>query len=194
MLQGRVAGVNIVQNNGGPGAGVQVRIRGGTSISASNEPLYVIDGVPINNTAVEPTSLGQNNSLPRNPLSLINPSDIEAITVLKDASATAIYGSRGANGVVQITTRRGREGRPELSYDTYTGWSSPSRTLDVLDGDEYRAFVQGEVAAGRLAQTRLAALGSDNTDWEQALLRTAGTQSHNVASPAARPTRSTEGR
>jgi len=181
MLQGRVAGVSITQNNGGPGAGVQVRIRGGTSISASNEPLYVIDGVPINNTAVEPTSLGQNNSLPRNPLTLINPTDIEAITVLKDASATAIYGSRGANGVVQITTRRGREGRPELSYDTYTGWSSPSRRLDVLDGDEYRAFVQGEVAAGRLAQTRLAALGSDNTDWEQALLRTAGTQSHNVA-------------
>ena len=181
MLQGRVPGVNIVQNNGGPGAGVQVRIRGGTSISASNEPLYVIDGVPINNAAVEPTSLGQNNSLPRNPLSLINPSDIETITVLKDASATAIYGSRGANGVVQITTRRGREGRPELTYDTYAGWSSPSRTLDVLDGDEYRTFVQGEVAAGRLAATRLTALGSANTDWEQALLRTAGTQSHNLA-------------
>jgi TonB-dependent starch-binding outer membrane protein SusC len=180
MLQGRVAGVNIVQNNGGPGAGVQVRIRGGTSISASNEPLYVIDGVPINNAAVEPTSLGQNNSLPRNPLSLINPSDIETITVLKDASATAIYGSRGANGVVQITTRRGREGRPELTYDMYTGWSSPSRTLDVLDGDEYRAFVQGEVAGGRLAPTRLTALDSANTDWEQALVRTAGTQSHNL--------------
>jgi iron complex outermembrane receptor protein len=137
--------------------------------------------VPINNAAVEPTSLGQNNSLPRNPLSLINPSDIETITVLKDASATAIYGSRGANGVVQITTRRGREGRPELTYEGYTGVSSPSRTLDVLDGEEYRAFVQGEVAAGRLAASRLTALGADNTDWEKALLRTAGTQSHNLS-------------
>ena len=181
LMQGRVPGVNIVQNNGGPGAGVQVRIRGGTSISASNDPLYVIDGVPINNAPVEPTSLGQNNSLPRNPLSLINPNDIETITVLKDASATAIYGSRGANGVVQITTRRGSASRPELTYDTYAGYSTRSRTLEVLDGDEYRAFVQGEVAAGRLAATRLTALGQANTNWEQALLRNATTQSHNLA-------------
>ena len=181
LMQGRVPGVNIVHNNGGPGAGVQVRIRGGTSISASNDPLYVIDGVPINNAPVEPTSLGQNNSLPRDPLSLINPNDIESITVLKDASATAIYGSRGANGVVQITTRRGSTARPQLTYDTYAGWASRSRTLDVLDGDEYRAFVQGEVTAGRIAATRLTSLGQSNTDWEQALLRTGATQSHNLA-------------
>jgi TonB-linked SusC/RagA family outer membrane protein len=181
LLQGRVAGVNIVQNNGGPGAGVQVRIRGGTSISASNDPLYVIDGVPINNAPVEPTSLGQNNSLPRDPLSLINPNDIESITVLKDASATAIYGSRGANGVVQITTRRGSTVRPELTYDTYAGMATRSRTLDVLNGEEYRSFVQGEVTAGRLASTRLATLGTENTNWEQALLRTGATQSHNLA-------------
>ena len=181
LLQGRVPGVNIIQNNGGPGAGVQVRIRGGTSISASNDPLYVIDGVPINNAPVEPTSLGQNNSLPRNPLSLINPNDIESITVLKDASATAIYGSRGANGVVQITTRRGSTSRPELTYDTYTGWATRSRTLDVLNGEEYRTFVQGEVAAGRLAATRLTGLGTFNTNWEDALMRTGATQSHNLA-------------
>ena len=181
LLQGRVPGVNIIQNNGGPGAGVQVRIRGGTSISASNDPLYVIDGVPINNAPVEPTSLGQNNSLPRNPLSLINPNDIESITVLKDASATAIYGSRGANGVVQITTRRGSTSRPELTYDSYTGWATRSRTLDVLNGEEYRAFVQGEVNAGRLAATRLTGLGTFNTNWEDALLRTGATQSHNLA-------------
>ena len=181
LLQGRVPGVNIVQNNGGPGAGMQVRIRGGTSISASNDPLYVIDGVPINNAPVEPTSLGQNNSLPRDPLSLINPNDIESITVLKDASATAIYGSRGANGVVQITTRRGTANRPELTYDTYAGWATRSRTIDVLNGEEYRTFVQGEVTAGRLAATRLAGLGTANTNWEQALLRTGATQSHNLA-------------
>jgi TonB-dependent outer membrane receptor, SusC/RagA subfamily, signature region len=181
LMQGRIPGVNIVQNNGGPGAGAQVRIRGGTSISASNDPLYVIDGVPINNAPIEPTSLGQNNSLPRDPLSLINPNDIETITVLKDASATAIYGSRGANGVVQITTRRGSTVRPELTYDTYVGMATRSRTLDVLNGDEYRTFVQGEVTAGRLAATRLASLGTSNTNWEEALLRTGATQSHNLA-------------
>jgi TonB-dependent starch-binding outer membrane protein SusC len=181
MVQGRVAGVQVITPGGVPGAGVQVRIRGGTSISASNEPLYVIDGVPINNTAIEPTSLGQNNSLPRNPLSLINPSDIESITVLKDASATAIYGSRGANGVVQITTKRGREGRVELTYDGSLSSSTPSRKLEVLTGEEYRSFVQSEVAAGRLASTRLASLGTANTNWESEVLRDAISQNHNFA-------------
>ena len=181
LIEGRVSGVQIVQNDGGPGAGVQVRVRGGTSISASNEPLYVIDGVPINNTAVEPTSLGQNSSLARNPLSLINPSDIESMTVLKDASATAIYGSRGANGVILITTKRGAEGRTELVYDTYVASATPSRKLDVLTGEEYRAFVQGEISAGRLEPSRLDNLGNANTDWEDELLRNAITQSHNLA-------------
>lgn len=181
LIEGRVAGVQVVQNDGGPGAGVSVRIRGGTSISASNEPLYVIDGVPINNTEVEPGSLGQNNSLGRNPLSLISPNDIESITVLKDASATAIYGSRGANGVVLITTKRGQEGRTELVYDTYVASSMPSRTLDVLTGEEYRSFVQGEVSAGRLDPSRLEGLGTANTDWEEELLRNALTHSHNLA-------------
>jgi iron complex outermembrane receptor protein len=181
LVQGRVAGVQIVQNDGGPGAGVNVRIRGGTSISASNEPLYVIDGVPINNVATEPTSLGQNNSQPRNPLTLINPNDIESMTVLKDASATAIYGSRGANGVVLIQTRRGREGRVEVSYDGYVASASPARTLDVLTGGEYRSFVEGEVAAGRLTQARLTGLGQSNTNWENELLRNAMSQSHNLS-------------
>ncbi|AHG93779.1 TonB-dependent outer membrane protein, SusC/RagA (plasmid) [Gemmatirosa kalamazoonensis] len=184
LLQGRVAGVTMIQNNGSPGAGVQVRIRGGTSISASNEPLYVIDGVPLNNTAIEPTSLGsgdnRNTSLPRNPLSSIDPSDIETITVLKDASATAIYGSRGANGVVQITTKHGREGRTELTYEGYFSSSSPSKTLDVLNGDEYRAFVQQQVTAGNLAASRLTGLGTSNTDWEKEVVRTAHTQNHNL--------------
>jgi iron complex outermembrane receptor protein len=185
LMQGRVAGLTMIQNNGSPGAGVQVRIRGGTSISASNEPLYVIDGVPINNTAVEPTQLGsgdnRNTSLPRNPLSLINPSDIESITVLKDASATAIYGSRGANGVVQITTKHGREGRVELTYDGYVASATPSKKIDVLNGDEYRAFVQQQIAAGNLAPSRLTNLGTANTDWEKEVLRTAVTQSHNLS-------------
>ena len=196
MVQGRVAGVQVTQNDGGPGAGVQIRIRGGTSISASNEPLYVIDGVPINNTAIEPTSLGQNNSLPRNPLTLINPNDIESITVLKDASATAIYGSRGANGVVLVSTKRGREGRVEVAYDGMVSSSSPSRRLDVLTGTEYRAFIQSQVdlyvadslagvaTANRrgLAPNRLTNLGSSNTDWEDEVLRNnALTYNHNLS-------------
>jgi iron complex outermembrane receptor protein len=181
LIQGRVAGVQIVQNDGSPGAGANVRIRGGTSISASNEPLYVIDGVPINNTETEPTSFGQNNSLPRNPLNLINPSDIESMTVLKDASATAIYGSRGANGVILITTKHGRAGRTEVVYDAYVSTATPSRSLDVLDGNEYRAFVQQEVAAGRLASTRLESLGTANTNWEDEVLRRAFTQNHNLS-------------
>ena len=110
MLQGRVAGLQVTQTNGEPGAGFNVRIRGGTSINASNEPLYVIDGVPIDNGATEPGGGNVSNSAPRNPLNLINPNDIESMTVLKDASATAIYGSRGANGVILIETKSGTAG------------------------------------------------------------------------------------
>jgi iron complex outermembrane receptor protein len=108
LVQGRAAGVTITQNSGEPGAGAQVRIRGGTSISASNEPLYVIDGVPIQNTQTESggaLALSDSPSLPRSPLNLLNPNDIASVTILKDAAATAIYGSRGANGVVLIRTR-----------------------------------------------------------------------------------------
>jgi iron complex outermembrane receptor protein len=181
LIQGRVAGVQIVQNDGSPGAGVNVRIRGGTSISASNDPLYVIDGVPINNTATEPTSLGQNSSLARNPLNLINPGDIESMTVLKDASATAIYGSRGANGVILITTKRGRAGRTQLTYDGYVSASTPSRSLDVLNGEEYRTFLQKAVAGGENLESQLASLGPANTNWEDEVLRGAVTHNHDLS-------------
>ena len=113
MLEGRVSGVNVTSNNGEPGAGSQIRIRGGSSISGSNDPLYVIDGVPIDNSAVDPAGINTGNgggdAPGRNPLNLLNPSDIQTITVLKDASATAIYGSRGANGVILIETKNGEE-------------------------------------------------------------------------------------
>jgi TonB-dependent starch-binding outer membrane protein SusC len=185
LVQGRVAGVLMVQNDGQPGAGVNVRIRGGTSISASNEPLYVIDGVPIDNAPIEPqgpnNTFGSNSSLARNPLSMINPNDIESITVLKDASATAIYGSRGANGVVLIQTKRGVEGRTEVTYDGYVASSRPYRTLEVLDGAQYRSFIEQEVAAGRLSQDRLTNLGAANTNWEREVLRNAATHNHNLS-------------
>src|SRR5438128_190473 len=109
MIQGRAAGVDIIQNNGEPGAGAQILIRGGSSISNSHAPLYVVDGVPINNVPTEPPSYGVGGTppLPRNPLNLLNPSDIASLTILKDASATAIYGSRPADGVVLIETNTG---------------------------------------------------------------------------------------
>src|SRR2546425_2492498 len=144
MIQGRAAGVEITQNNGEPGAGAQILIRGGTSISASNAPLYVIDGVPINNVPTEASGFGVGGSppLPRSPLNLLNPSDISSITVLKDAAATAIYGSRAANGVVLIETKKGSTSAgPTMEYDSYVAIASPSKRLNVLDGNQYRQFV-----------------------------------------------------
>jgi TonB-dependent starch-binding outer membrane protein SusC len=183
MIQGRASGVEIIQNNGEPGSGAQIRIRGGTSISASNEPLYVIDGVPINNVETEARGFGIGGDPPlsRNPLNLINPSDIASITILKDASATAIYGSRAANGVILIETKKGTAGVTTIEYDGYVSMSSPARRLDVLTGSEYRAFVEAEVAAGRLASSHLSSLGTANTDWEEEVTRTAPTHTHNLS-------------
>lgn len=184
LLQGRAAGVEVTQNNGEPGAGAQVLIRGGSSLSASNDPLYVIDGVPINNVQTEPdaTGVGGAPALPRNPLNLLNPSDIASITVLKDASATAIYGSRASNGVVLIETKQGQtsSGGPSFEYDGYAATSSPLRSLDVLDGAQYRAFVQQQVAAGNLDSIHLSRLGPANTNWESAITRSAVSHSHNL--------------
>jgi iron complex outermembrane receptor protein len=183
MLQGRVAGVEMTTNNGEPGSGVQIRVRGGTSIQASNDPLYVIDGVPLQNetTVAGAGTPGVNAALNRNPLNSINPNDIESMTVLKDASATAIYGSRGANGVVLIQTKRGSRGVSGLDYDTYVAAASPASHLNLLNGDQYRTFVTAQIAAGNLPATQAALNGTANTDWERALERTAYSNSHNVA-------------
>jgi TonB-dependent starch-binding outer membrane protein SusC len=186
MLQARVAGVQMITNSGEPGAGVQIRIRGGTSISASNDPLYVVDGVPLQNEEATPgaagTSLGSiEPQLARNPLNSINPNDIESITVLKDAAATAIYGSRGANGVVLITTKRGVRGSGEIEFETYVGASSPAKQLGLASGAEYRAFVQEQVALGNLPTTASASLGPADTDWEKAITRTGMVTNQNLA-------------
>ncbi|HTI63869.1 MAG TPA: TonB-dependent receptor [Gemmatimonadaceae bacterium] len=182
LVQGRVSGVEIIQNSGEPGAGSQIRIRGGTSISASNDPLYVVDGVPLQNeqTVAGAAGIGSiNPALARNPLNSINPDDIESISILKDASATAIYGSRGANGVILIQTKRGAGGVSEMEYETYVGAASPAKTLGLLNGDEYRAFVKANVA--KLGQSAVDALGPANTDWEKELTRTALATNHNLA-------------
>src|SRR6266566_6482880 len=199
LIQGRAAGVQVIQNNGEPGAGAQILIRGGSSISATNDPLYVVDGVPINNVATEPDGNGWtgNPSLARNPLNLLNPADIASITVLKDAAATAVYGSRASNGVILIETKKGQASAgPSFEYDGYVSTSSPSRHLDLLTGSEYADFVRAQVTAGNLPAARLGDLGvlwktgpnpGDtlrtiyNTNWESALTRSSVTHNHNLA-------------
>ena len=193
LIQGRVAGVQITSNNGEPGSGMQVRVRGGTSISANNEPLYVIDGVPIDNRPTEARGMGINSDPPlsRSPLNLINPSDIESISILKDAAA-AIYGSRAANGVVLITTKKGRPGQSGMEYEGFVSMARPANSLDLLTGSEYRGFVQDLVDGldcelstntncGTRFETRLAGLGTANTSWEDELVRTGTSHNHNIA-------------
>lgn len=143
-IQGKVAGVNIAQNSGKPGGSNTIRIRGGTALTGSNDPLYVIDGVPISTTA----GVGQANirgngtdvfdQEPTNPLMTLNPDDIESVTVLKDASAAAIYGSRGANGVIVITTKKGIAGAARVTLEATAGVSTVEGTLNVLSADQYR--------------------------------------------------------
>src|SRR5690348_10688843 len=185
MIAARVAGVQMTSNNGEPGGGMQVRIRGGTSISASNDPLYVVDGVPLQNEATSPPAGGVSNynaQLPRSPLNAINPNDIETITVLKDAAATAIYGSRGANGVVLITTKRGST-RPagNMEYDGYVGASQAAKKLDIASASQFSNFVKAEIAAGQLPASANSSIGTANTDWQDAILHTGIATNHNVA-------------
>ena len=182
LLTARVSGVNTISNNGEPGGSVQIRIRGGTSISASNEPLYVVDGVPLQNENGVATGpqLG-NSSFARSPLNALNPSDISSITVLKDASATAIYGSRGANGVVLIETKRGAAGPSQFEYDTYVAASNAANSLNYATADQYRTFVTAQVAKGNLPASARTGLGTANTDWEKAVQQTGITQNHNFS-------------
>src|SRR5689334_22415208 len=182
MIEGRAAGVQITTNSGEPGAGAQVTIRGGSSISASNEPLYVIDGVPINNTETENAGIGIGGDppLPRSPLSLINPADIASISILKDAAA-AIYGTRAANGVVLIETKKGLGSGPSVQYDFYIGSSWAPKQLDLLTGDQFRAYVDQQVAAGNMTATQRASLGTANTDWQSELFRHAATFNHDLS-------------
>ena len=128
-MQGRIAGVQVTQNSGAPGGGISVQIRGINSLSG-NEPLYVIDGIQVSGQT------SSNNSV----LSSINPSDITSIEVLKDASATAIYGSRASNGVVLITTKRGDEGKAKIQYEGYMGWQMLPKKLDVMNLQQYAEF------------------------------------------------------
>lgn len=179
MLQGTAAGVQVTQASSAPGGGISIRIRGASSITGSSEPLYVLDGFPIEH---DPESASPGNggiataSVPSNPLAALNPSDIQSIEVLKDASATAIYGARGANGVVIITTKQGQAGRPQVSFDMFTGVQNVANRYDLLTSREL-ALAMNEVAAreGETApfdQAAIAALGG-GTDWQDQIFRSA---------------------
>lgn len=168
LLQGRVAGVAITQSSGEPGSGINVRIRGTSSVRGGNGPLFVVDGVPLagNDVSSGGDNGGLGSSSARNPLNFLNPDDIASMDILKDASATAIYGARGANGVVLITTKKGK-GKGSVDYSYSLGVSNISRRYDLLSPEAY-------VAAG----------GTDNggkTDWQNEAFRTAKTSQHNLS-------------
>lgn len=168
-LQARISGVQINQNSGSPGGNISVRVRGTNSINGNSEPLYVVDGIQISNG-------GGINDV--SPLSTINPNDIESVEVLKDASASAIYGARAANGVVLITTKRGKAGATRVSIDSYYGVQQANKTLDVLNAAEF-AQLENEVFKNN-AYPNPSSLGA-GTDWQSLIFRKAPIQSHQLS-------------
>ncbi|MBO0931124.1 SusC/RagA family TonB-linked outer membrane protein [Fibrella aquatilis] len=185
LLQGRVAGVQITPSSGEPGAPINIQIRGTSSLRGGNNPLFVVDGVPLdngtpsngdpNNSAGGTPDFGGGSSAARNPLAFLNPADIENISVLKDASAAAIYGSRGANGVVLITTRKGRAGSNSLSFSASTAFSGALKRYNVLDAP---AFLSGVQAAG--GDISGAVNQKSNTNWQDQILRNSVSQIYNI--------------
>jgi len=177
LLAGKATGVVITSNGGAPGASSTIRIRGGSSLNTSNDPLIVIDGVAIDNTGISGSA---------NILSTINPNDIESFTVLKDASATAIYGSRASNGVILITTKRGTSAgskKLKISYNGNISMNTIPSTLEVLSGDEFRELATDLKNRGfsGLNDKALRRLGSENTDWQSEIYESSMTQDHNLS-------------
>ncbi|MBS9464242.1 SusC/RagA family TonB-linked outer membrane protein [Flagellimonas sp. 389] len=163
LLIGKAAGVNITTNGGAPGSGSQIRIRGGSSLDASNDPLIIIDGVPLDSPGLDE----QRNSGSRNVFDFVNPNDISSFSILKDASATAIYGSRASNGVIIITTKKGKTGELKFSLNTSASVNTLSNTIEVFSAADYR-----EIIADRFPN-RVADLGSANTNWQEQIFETA---------------------
>ncbi|MDD4991930.1 MAG: TonB-dependent receptor [Paludibacter sp.] len=183
LIQGAVSGAQVTQSSGQPGAGVSIRVRGGTSITAGNEPLYVIDGFPVYNGDGS-VDAGVTSGSSINPLSSINPDDIESIDVLKDASSTAIYGSRGANGVILITTKAGKKGNSTITYDGYYGVQRIAKKIALLNAKQWGELKNDALKdAGKTplyTQSQLDSLGT-GTDWQAAAFRDAPVQSHTVS-------------
>ena len=166
MLMGKVAGVSVISSDGAPGGGASIRIRGGSSLNASNDPLIVIDGLAIDNNGVQGLT---------NMLSMVKPEDIETFTVLKDASATAIYGSRASNGVIIITTKKAKAHAPtKVTYNGSVSLGFHGKTYDVMSGDEYRDYVTNTLGLSG------SGLGTANTNWVDQVLRTAVSTDHQI--------------
>lgn len=184
LIAGKVAGVQIIQSSGEPGGGINVSIRGMGSLNAGNSPLYVVDGYPIDNSSTV-SGTGANFTgmrTARNPLNSINPNDIASIEVLKDASAAAIYGSRGANGVVLITTKRGSTGALKVNYDTYFGIQNVMNDLDLLTANEYKNVINSLIDAGEGSSELKIGDYSGGTDWlSQVYTKNAPIQNHNLS-------------
>ena len=169
LLQGKTPGVQITTNSGAPGAGSKIRIRGGSSLSASNDPLIVIDGLPISSTDISGGDV----------LNTINPNDIESFSILKDASATAIYGSRASNGVILITTKKGKAGaKPRINVDMSGTFKTVAKKVDVLGADAFREFFMANYGDNADA---VAALGSANTNWQDEIYQTAFAEEINAS-------------
>lgn len=191
-LQGKLAGVNVTQNDGAPGAGISIRVRGSNSFLGGTEPLYVIDGVPFNNSnsGATPESIGSDEKQTLNALAFLNPNDIESIDILRDASATAIYGSRGANGVVLITTRKGRIGKDKVELFVNVGMSEVSKQINVLSPYEYGLYQNLSYANSNkydgtsytlpYTDTELDSLRSEHTNWQDMIFRRALMQQYSV--------------
>ena len=187
-LQGRAAGVQVTSASGAPGAEVSIRVRGGNSLSSGNGPLYVIDGFPI--AAGGMASGYGSSSMSNNAMATINPNDIESIEILKDASSAAIYGSRGANGVVLITTKRGKSGKTRVTYDGYFGVQSVAKKMDMMNGEEFATMANIAAANGGFdaiyggvnEKWKAPSYYRDNsTDWQDLIFRDAAMHNHQLS-------------
>jgi TonB-linked SusC/RagA family outer membrane protein len=177
-LQGRAPGVQVTQNAGNPGNGITVRVRGASSISANNQPLYVVDGVPLTQDNQSQIGFG-GQSLTG--VTGLNPDEIDRIDVLKDAAAAAIYGSRASNGVILITTKRGRSGAPRFSFNSYYGRQNATRQIDLLSGPEFVDFISEAYRNDKLASPVTPGVDTVNTDWQAAVLRQAAVSNINLS-------------
>ena len=174
LIRGKSAGVVVTSGSGMPGSGATVRIRGGASLNASNDPLYIIDGLPVSNDGISGMS---------DPLSSINPEDIESFTVLKDASATAIYGSRASNGVIVITTKKGSKASNEhhVAIDLTTSVNTIAKYQNLLTGDQMRSLIADRYANGLISAAAVDALGTENTDWQRQIYQAAPSVDANLS-------------
>jgi TonB-dependent starch-binding outer membrane protein SusC len=172
LIMGKVAGVQVTAPSGAPGSGSQILIRGGSSVNANNAPLIVVDGFPLDNNGIAGSGNRQ---------VFINPNDIESVTVLKDASATAIYGSRASNGVIIYTTKKGASGKMQIGFNGQVSISQPTKYVDVLSGNQFRALTNSLSGSYGIDSNALNRLGDSNTDWQKEIYRTAVSQDYNIS-------------